>query len=298
MGKVQLMNSKAFLFSLLVFLPLHGNAVEGAMDTRALEAGARSGDADAQFQLGRAYYRGEGVPRDMAKAVELIRKAAEAGKLEAIESMGFLCTTGEGVPKSEEEAVAWFRKGEKAGSARSKLNLGLLLRQGKTIELSNAESIRLMHAAAEAGLPEAHSYLGQLYFQGDEFLEPDYAKAAIHARKAAETGDPSAQNVMGLINLDGLDVGGAVRNPAAAEQWFRKAAEQGEVKAQANLAHLMGVESPSSTNRVEALMWLVLAKDQDEPTATKTFNEIAPNLAEDLLLQARERASRFPVDRE
>lgn len=292
------MKSKILLLALLALAPLRCIGVEGAVDTETLEAGVRSGDADAQFQLGRAYYRGEGVPRDTAKAAELIRKAAEAGKVEAIESMGFLCTTGEGVPKSEEEAVAWFRKGEKAGSARSMLNLGLLLRQGKTIELSNAESLRLMHAAAEAGLPEAHSYLGQLYFKGDEFLEPDYAKAAIHARKGAETGDPAAQNVMGLINLDGLDVGGEVRNPAEAEHWFRKAAEQGEVKAQANLAHLMGVESASSTNRVEALMWLMLAKDQDEPTATKTYNEIAPTLPTDLVSQAREQASRFLVGRE
>ena len=40
---------------------------------------AEQGDADAQFMLGDCYYKGQGVPQDYAQAVSLYRKAAEQG---------------------------------------------------------------------------------------------------------------------------------------------------------------------------------------------------------------------------
>lgn len=258
---------------------------------------AEAGDAPAQFELGRAYYRGNGVAKDAEKAALWIRRAAEAGYRDAIEGLGFLYTTGNGVAQDEEEAVKWFRLAAEAGSARAKLNVGLLLRQGKTIPLSNEESLRFMQEAAEGGSLEARSYLAQLYFLGDRLQRPDYAKAKPHAAKAAEAGDPAAQNIMGLLTRDGVGPAAKGKDPSAAESWFLKAAEQNEVKAQANLAHLMGVASPASTNRVEALKWLLLAKDKNEPTATKTYHEISPTLPPSLEKEASSRAAAFLLRR-
>jgi TPR repeat protein len=262
-------------------------------DGKTIEAQAADGDAEAQFQLGRAYFRGEGMPKDEKKAFEWIEKAAAQGNTDAITSMGFFHAQGIGVEMSEAKAVEWFRKGAEAGSATCKLNLGLLLRQGKTIQTSGDESLRLMHEAADSGLTQAQSYLGQLYFMGDRLLKPDYAKAKPYALKAAEAGDPAAQNIMGILARDGIGVSAEGKDLKAAEEWFRQAAEQNEVKAQANLAHMMGAASSASTNRAEALKWLLLAKDKNEPTASKTYGEIGPTLAPDLEKEARSLATRF-----
>lgn len=281
-----------FLTGLLLLGLLRGQAGQ-ADQMEALTARAEAGDATAQFQLGRAYYRGTDTPKDEKAALAWIEKSAAQGNVDAITSMGFFHAQGIGVEKSEAKAIEWFRKGAEKGSATCKLNLGLLLRQGKTIQTSSDESLRLMHEAADAGSVEAQSYLGQLYFMGDRYLKPDYAKAKPYALKAAEAGDPAAQNIIGILSRDGIGPSAEGQDPAAAEKWFRQAAEQNEVKAQANLAHLMGVASPGSTNRVEALKWLLLAKDREEPTAEKTYNEISPTLPPDLEREARALAARF-----
>jgi hypothetical protein len=281
-----------FIVGVTSGLWLHASP-EPSPDITALTVGAKQGNALAQFQLGRAYFRGHGVPKDDGKAFEWIEKSAEQGNTDAITSMGFFHAQGIGVEKSEAQAVEWFRRGAENGSAICKLNLGLLLRQGKTIQTSSDESLRLMHEAAEAGSIEAQSYLGQLYFMGDRFLKPDYGKAKPHALKAAEAGDPAAQNIMGILSRDGTGLSAEGQDQAQAEAWFRRAAERNEVKAQANLAHLMGVASPGSTNRVEALKWLLLAKDREEPTAEKTYNEISPTLPPDMEREARALAARF-----
>jgi hypothetical protein len=282
-----------FFANLAVLISLAVSAAAGDSTTGSLQKQAEAGDAAAQFQLGRLYFRGEGVAKDEKAALAWIEKSAAQGNTDAITSMGYFYSKGAGVPKDEKKAVEWFRRGAEAGSATCKLNLGLLLRQGETIQLSNDESLRLMHEAAMSGSAEANSYLGRLYFMGDRLLKPDYAKARPYALKAAEAGDSESQNIMGLLCRDGVasDAGG--KDIAEAERWFRRAAEQDNVKAMANLAHLMGVASLQSANRVEALKWLLIAKDRNEPTATKTYDEIAPTISPELEQEARSKATIF-----
>lgn len=268
----------------------------GSPDVAALQKSAKEGDAVAQFQLGRAYYRGSGVEKDPNKALELIRKAADAGHPDAIDSMGFFYANGEIVKMDENEAVKWFRRGVAAGSARSKLNLGLLLRQGKTVQPSSAESLRLMEEAAADGLPEAKSYLALLYFNGDRHLKPDFAKSYPYAKAAAEAGDPACQNLMGVFCRDGLGVR-ADFNEARDEaiEWFRKAAMKNDLKAQSNLAHVLGVGSPACKDPKEAFKWLIIAKDRGEITAVKTYEELFKTVPSSVLVAARLEATRFSM---
>jgi TPR repeat protein len=252
---------------------------EASADRTAAEAA----DAEAQFRLGRAYFRGEGVDRDPVKAVELITRAAGAGHPEAMAGMGYLHMIGEGVEQDETKALEWLRKAAESGSLKAKGNLGVLLRTGKNIQLSNDESLRMLHEAADGGFVEAKSYLGRLYFTGDALQTQDREKARPYVEAAAEAGDPECQNIMGVI---------CSRGPEA-ERWFRRAARQGNAKAQSNLADLMGAASSASTNRVEALKWLLLAYDQGEPLAKKTYGEIRANLPPGLLDQARAAADQF-----
>ena len=79
-------------------------------------------------------------------------------------------------------------------------------------------------------------------------MAQDYRKAAEWFRKAAEQGEPNAQNNLGwcyekgavlrhaasgIVAAGGLVLGG--RMPLFGREWFRKAAEQGEPNAQNNL---------------------------------------------------------------
>lgn len=260
-----------------------------------LEKSAAEGDAAANFQLARAYFRGQGVEKNEEKAVALLREAAGAGNLEAMDSLGFLYSQGQGVTKDEEIAAEWFRKAADAGSPSAQLNLGLMLRQGKSIPLSNEESLRWMQAAADSGYPRAVSTLGQLYGLGDKLVLPDFSKARPYLLAAAEAGDPSCQNMMGVICRDGVGPAAEFKDHEEALAWFRKAAEQNDAKAQSNLAHLMGVESPACENRKEALVWLLIAGNQGEATSLKTLKEIREHLPASLLMPAEKEAMQFTI---
>ena len=77
---------------------------------------AEQGHADAQYDLGCCYYNGEGVPRDMAKAVEWFRKAAEQGYADAQYNLGVCYYNGEGIGKDLKEAVLWLEKAKAQGN--------------------------------------------------------------------------------------------------------------------------------------------------------------------------------------
>ena len=76
---------------------------------------AEQGDADAQFNLGGMYRRGEGVSKDMAQAAAWYRKAAEQGDAKAQFNLGVMYYNGEGVPKDYVQAAKWFYLGKANG---------------------------------------------------------------------------------------------------------------------------------------------------------------------------------------
>ena len=71
---------------------------------------AKSGDALAQYNLGRAYHKGKGVARDYKEAVKWLIKSAEQGNAFGQNAIGVCYRDGLGVSKDEKEAVKWFRK--------------------------------------------------------------------------------------------------------------------------------------------------------------------------------------------
>jgi len=259
----------------------------------ALRQRADAGDPDAMVELAKAYFRGTGVPKDAEASAKLLREAAAKGSGEAMDGLGFLYTKGEGVPLDEAKAVEWFQKGADAGWPKAQLHLGLMFRQAKGLPLNNDESLRWIHRAADEGrLLEAKAILGRLYFTGDKLMMPAAAKSLPYLKEAAAEGDPICQNMLGIAVRDGLD-GPSDRDRA--EEWFRKAALQNDRKAQSNLGHLLGIEVIDNPKRPEALKWILIAKDQGEHLAQKTFNELQDTFPGPMLAIAQKDAKAFAI---
>ena len=73
------MEAKAYLAS--YYLGSKKNIAEGI---KLAEESAKTGNAAGQYTLGMAYQKGRGVPKSLAKAVELFRLAADQGQKDAI----------------------------------------------------------------------------------------------------------------------------------------------------------------------------------------------------------------------
>jgi hypothetical protein len=69
----------------------------------------------ATRELGLAYLRGDGAPKDAERGVLLLKRAEVLDDAEASHTLGELAEKGEGVPK--EEAAAHYRNAAKLGYA-------------------------------------------------------------------------------------------------------------------------------------------------------------------------------------
>lgn len=260
-----------------------------AQTPRELAAAAEQGDAEAQFKLGRLYFRGEALPKDLSRAADLFQKAAAQGHAEAEGSLGFLYSNGLGVGQDDAQAIAWFKKAAEKGSAKAQFNLGKMLLDGRGVPKDEAAGFPWIVRAADQAMPEAANLAGEAYYFGEFGQSKDLEKAFPLLQKAASAGFANAQNNFGVMLRDG---DGVRRNVDEAAVWFRKAAEQGNTKAQSNLGHLLYGRAGERAQKIEGLKWLMLAR-QLEVTADKTLAEVRPRLPEADVAEARTLADAF-----
>ena len=108
-------------------------------------------------------------------------------------------------------------------------------------------------------------------------------------RARAEQGDAEAQFHLG-VKYDG----GFWRRPQEAVQWYRRAANQGHARAQANLGLMLGEGRGVPRDYVEAHLWSSLAAAQltgeDRELAVKNRDALAARMTADQIADAQRRA--------
>lgn len=198
------------------------------------QQGAENGYADAQNALGDCYYEGEGVTKDLQKAVYWYQKAAEQGYAPAQYSLGYCYQEGEGVTKDIVQAIKWYDKASEAGDADAQNALGDCYYEGIGVPQNYKEAFYLFNKAANKDNVEAMYSLGYCYLNG-EGTETDTQRGIYWLKKAADEGHDLAQYNMGLCYYEG---NGVAQNMQEAKNWFKKAAEQDNEDAQKILAEL------------------------------------------------------------
>ncbi len=182
-----------------------------------LQKKADSGDAAAQYALGRAYEHGNGVPLRVDQAAIWYRKAAEQGNEKAQNSLAVLYWFGEGVERDKTEAVRWYRKAARQGNADAMFNLGAAYYNGEGVSTNDILAYAWFLLSSEAGNSSGQDAakrsqsehgisgfngacfaIGQMYEKGED-LPKNLQLAAAWYRKAAERG--SAEGTIGLAAL-------------------------------------------------------------------------------------------------
>ena len=228
-------------------------------DVKELWLVAQQGDVEAQFKLGKAYYDVDGVAGWNEEETNYwLGKAAEQGHIQA----QYLYI---GINSDDEKAVEWLRQLAEQGYAEAQLDLARAYQRGqKGIAQDYKQAIYWLRQAAEqeyvvteltpisvsliinkSAQNEARDELGQIYERGEKGVAKDYEQALFWYKKAVDQGSVSAQ-----FALEGLK-----KQMQRVEEW-RQGAEQGDAEAQYRFGRY------ESYNDEQTVYWLQKAAEQ------------------------------------
>lgn len=152
---------------------------------------AESGDLASQRSLMKRYFNGDmGVPQDFAKAVFWAKKVAEQNDPLGLAFLGYAHAHGLGVEKDIKKSIEYYEKG------------------------------------AESGHIPSQRMLTKLYYNGDQGLPQDFAKAVFWSKKSAEQNYPESFTFLGFAYLNGL---GVEKDDKKAVEYYKKGAELGSI---------------------------------------------------------------------
>ena len=208
----------------------HGSFTGKPLDLlrRCAEAGA----SGAQNALGAAYYKGDGVPQDYARAFSLFDAAAKLGQTEARQNLAHMYRTGLGTAKDAAAARQLYVEGAKRGDVAAQTFLGDMMIAGEGGPVDAVQGFSWIRQAAIDGYIPAMASLGNLYEHGTG-TAASLAKAAAWRKAAANAGSPEAIYAFGLMLRDGS---GVAADPAEAYRWLSLAAQQDRFAAAAHAA--------------------------------------------------------------
>ena len=126
--------------TLLVFVLLAAAGLAQAPGFAEIKKEAEAGQANAQYNLGVMYARGDGVPNDFVEAAKWFLMAAEQEYRPAQYTLGIMYKRGEGVPQDLNKAVGFITMAALHGHADAQYSLGGMyaLGEGVTKDLVQA----------------------------------------------------------------------------------------------------------------------------------------------------------------
>ncbi len=155
-----------------------------------LTQAAETGQAPAQYALGRLYRDGGSVEKNHLRSVIWLTQAAKQGDRHAMYAIGKLYLEEDDLPT----AMRWFQQSAELGYTLAQYHLGKLLLESGDAD-RNTEAVRWLTGAAECGDPYAQYALGKLYLLGKQ-VPPDHDAAVRWLEQSAAQGNESARTTL------------------------------------------------------------------------------------------------------
>jgi len=165
---------KQLLAAVLVVMTLSGKLIcasnsvhPDAAFLEQLKRNAQAGDASAQGTLGALYqYGGQGVQKDLRKALTWNQKAANGGDFRGQRNLGLMYRNGTGVSKNDQLAAKWFEKAAAQGDAIAQGTLGVMYQLGLGVSQNYDTAAKWLKRASDQGSEGAQAVLGNFYVNG------------------------------------------------------------------------------------------------------------------------------------
>lgn len=225
-----------------------------------LEKKAQEGDAEAQYQLGQLYTRGDGVELDFEASLKWFRESANQDYVPAFNSIGFAYEFGKGVEIDNSIAISWYEKAAKAADVFGLINLANFYKKGvsgileKDLEVADKYYKKAFNKAkilVKKGDVRAQRVLGYCYVKGLG-VEQNTEKSIKWLKKAARKRDCNAMSSLALYYDNG---DGVKKNIKKAVKLYKAAAEHGSAEAQANFGICFEYGTGVKKDIHEAFKW-------------------------------------------
>ena len=143
---------------------------------------------------------------------------------------------------------------------------------------------------AVMGGADAQFMLGNMYALGQGGAKDNEAAERWY-RKAAEQGEPRAQFGLGIMYATRGT--GVAEDATEAMRWFRLAAEQGDVNAQAYLGAMYDTGEGVPEDAVDAYAWLNIAAAQGNTSAKELKEIVAKHMSRAQIAEVQKRSPEY-----
>lgn len=231
---------------------------------------ANGGITVAKYKLGKMLLNGDGVEKDIPKAIEWLKQAAVEENEFAEYALGRLYLKGEEVEKDVFAAEEYLLKSASRGNKYAAYLLGKEYLSGENFGKDAANAEKYLLKAAEHGNKFAEYILGKEYLRGENFPK-DVQKAIDYLKCAAEKGFDFAEYELGKIYLFGNDI---PKDTGTALEYLKSAATSGNEYAQALLTQ-RELFQKQSINLAIGRLFAYLVKALQEKTEAEFDVKIA-----------------------
>ena len=129
---------------------LSGQARERQLEQQLLEH-AEQGDAQAQYEVGRRFWNGDGVDQDHKQAADWFDRAARQGLAAAQCALGLCYERGDGVEQDMWQAAAWYQWAAQQDDAEAQLRLSECYEKGRGVPKDKEKAAEWLYKAAQHG---------------------------------------------------------------------------------------------------------------------------------------------------
>lgn len=190
---------------------------------------ADKNNVQAQFYLGVMYHFGQGVPRDIEKAIKFYELAASQDNCVALHNLSHIYSLGIGVQKDELKAFEYIKRAANLGSCEHQYLMSKLYKTGSWVAKNKMLELYWLYQAVQKDYPQALFELAVMCESRGKDYEWYRKKSTKLYRKAAYLGHPKAQEALAYAHAMGIGVGKV--NFIKAAKWFKRAVENGNMDA-------------------------------------------------------------------
>lgn len=184
---------------------------------------ANGGITVAKYKLGKMFLNGDGVEKNIPKAVEWLKQAAMEENEFAEYALGRLYLQGNEIEKDTISAEDYLLKSVSRGNKYAAYLLGKEYLCGENFDKNTLKAVEYLKLAAEKDFEPAEYILGKEYLRGENFPK-DVQKAIDYLKRAAEKGFDFAEYELGKIYLFGNDI---PKDAEIALEYLKSAAARG-----------------------------------------------------------------------